>query len=124
MIPRPCIRCGDLIPSGSRCNACQPPKQHQHYERGTRGRTATDWRWRKISQHLRRASPFCEWCGTNDDLTTDHIIPVTENPALVYAPQNLRVLCRPCNSRRGTTVTDTERQHVTDTLNNRRPRAM
>jgi 5-methylcytosine-specific restriction endonuclease McrA len=57
-------------------------------------------------------SPFCEWCGAVDDLTVDHIIPSSEAPGLVYEICNLRVLCRDCNTRRGTNVTDDERNLV------------
>lgn len=97
MIPRPCVRCGDLIPAGSYCHRCQP---RQHYQRGTKGRTATDRRWRNLSQRLRRESPFCANCGTTDDLTVDHITPISAGGDL-YDRTNLAVLCRPCNSRKG-----------------------
>ena len=42
----------------------------------------------------------CVTCGSIEDLTLDHIIPYS-----VGGPdttENLRTLCRPCNSRRGT----------------------
>lgn len=94
---RPCIKCGVLIPSGSRCSDCRP---HQHYERGTKGRAATDWRWRKTSKRLRAASPYCEQCGSVGDLTVDHVQPISRGGA-IYAINNLAVLCRLHNSAKG-----------------------
>lgn len=114
---RPCIKCGVLIPSGSRCAKCRP---QQHYARGTKGRTATDWRWRKTSQRLRKQSPWCEECGTNQDLTVDHRIPLSHDESLTYEIANLRVLCRRHNAARGDRVTDEERQQVLDVIASRR----
>ncbi|WP_074334892.1 HNH endonuclease [Mycobacteroides abscessus] len=118
---RPCIGCGQLIPSGSRCTACQRPRNN-NYQRGKRGRTASDWRWRKLSQKLRRLSPFCERCSKTTDLTVDHVIPPTERPDLTYDALNLRVLCRSCNGSRGNRVTDQERQQVLDAIAERMKR--
>jgi 5-methylcytosine-specific restriction endonuclease McrA len=43
------------------------------------------------------ANPQCEQCGSRTDLTADHVVPVIDGGA--NGP--LRVLCRSCNSRRG-----------------------
>lgn len=94
---RPCLKCGVVIAAGSRCSECRP---RQQYQRGTKGRTATDWRWRKTSQRLRKASPFCEECASTTDLTVDHRVPISRGGA-VYAIKNLAVLCRQCNARKG-----------------------
>ncbi|EHB58975.1 hypothetical protein MycrhDRAFT_1411 [Mycolicibacterium rhodesiae JS60] len=118
---RPCIGCGCLIPSGSRCADCQRPLNN-HYQRGRKGRTASDWRWRKLSEKLRRLSPFCEKCLATTDLTVDKIIPLSERPDLAHEELNLRVLCRTCNSARGNTCTDAERQHVLDVIAKRASR--
>lgn len=49
-----------------------------------------------------RDGEFCQFCGTANDLTLDHIIPWSHGgPDTVV---NLRVLCRPCNSSRGNRV--------------------
>jgi hypothetical protein len=44
----------------------------------------------------------CQECGTTEDLTIDHkIVPWSEGGSSTD-PQNLQVLCRPCNSSKGT----------------------
>lgn len=46
-----------------------------------------------------RDGGVCQQCGTNKNLTMDHITPWSlGGPDTV---ENLRVLCRPCNSRKG-----------------------
>lgn len=45
----------------------------------------------------------CEDCGDGDDLTVDHIWPQAKN-GTDYA-ENLRILCRSCNSRKGARLT-------------------
>ena len=43
---------------------------------------------------------ICALCGSTDELTIDHIIPVAaEGPE---SEENYQVLCRPCNSSKGT----------------------
>jgi 5-methylcytosine-specific restriction endonuclease McrA len=69
-------------------------------------------RWKALSKRARRMQPWCLDCGTTEDLTTDHVIPVSEAPELAYKPANIAVRCRPCNSRRGDRCTDTERAEV------------
>lgn len=51
-------------------------------------------RWDAYSRALRGAVGRCEECGSPDDLTTDHVIAGT-------LAGGVRVLCRPCNSRKG-----------------------
>lgn len=43
----------------------------------------------------------CADCGSCEDLTVDHVIPLVKGGT--NAPINLRVLCRRCNSQKGTT---------------------
>jgi hypothetical protein len=44
----------------------------------------------------------CSECGSQTDLTVDHIHPVSLGGS--NHPENLRTLCRSCNSRKGATV--------------------
>lgn len=119
MTARPCISCGCLIDEGTRCYDCTPRRT---YARGTKGRTQTDWQWRKLSQRLRKESPFCERCYSATDLTGDHIIAPSEAPELVYEPLNCRVYCRRCNAARSNRCTDEERQQVRDAIARRTAR--
>lgn len=61
---------------------------------------------RDISAPVRRfvmeRDKVCQSCGTVDALTLDHVLPYSlGGPDTV---ENLRVLCRPCNSRKGATA--------------------
>jgi 5-methylcytosine-specific restriction endonuclease McrA len=119
-VQRPCLGCSRLIERGSRCAECKP--KNLHYERGKRGRTSSDHRWRKLSNRLRKASPFCEFCSATNDLTADHIIPLSERPDLAHDELNCRVLCRTCNGERGDRCTNTERDQVLMAIELRRKR--
>lgn len=109
---KPCVVCGD-ISDRSRCP--------EHRARDTRtNRTHVAWKnnahWKNLSKRLRRLSPFCETCGAIEDLTTDHILPVDAHPELVYSEENCRILCRPCNGKRGNAYTHEEAQDVLQRL--------
>lgn len=47
------------------------------------------------------AQPWCSECGSTDDLTADHVVPLRSGARL----SPLRVVCRSCNSGRGDDVT-------------------
>ena len=51
---------------------------------------------------LERDGRYCRQCGTTEDLSIDHIIP--ERLGGTLDPDNLQVLCRSCNSRKGARV--------------------
>jgi 5-methylcytosine-specific restriction endonuclease McrA len=87
---RPCLDCG--TPSRrARCPACQRPRPARP--------KLYDWRWRKLSRAARAAQPYCSECGATTDLTADHVVPLAAGGEL--HPTVVRVLCRPCNSRKG-----------------------
>jgi 5-methylcytosine-specific restriction endonuclease McrA len=108
---KPCLSCGELSQQ-SRCPEHQPkpkattklrPKGHVH---------TNPTRWKRLSDKARKLQPWCLDCGTHDDLTGDHIIPVHEDPSLAYEVLNIAVRCRSCNGRRGANVTEEERHAV------------
>ncbi|CAJ1505680.1 HNH endonuclease signature motif containing protein [[Mycobacterium] burgundiense] len=122
MIARPCAGCGEVIAAGSWCRDCRPqradtpPRDHPAYANGAR--------WKALSKRIRKASPFCEQCGSGDRLQVDHVVPHGVAPELAFAEENLRVLCALDNNRRQNTYTHDEAQHVLDRLTaayNRRP---
>ncbi|WP_155021236.1 HNH endonuclease [Citrobacter youngae] len=47
----------------------------------------------------RRDKYRCKYCGTSDDLTIDHIQPVSKGGG--NEDENLQTLCRACNRRKG-----------------------
>jgi len=51
---------------------------------------------------FRRDGYRCQECGSTDDLTLDHIYPQILGGA--HTEDNLRALCRSCNSRKGARV--------------------
>jgi 5-methylcytosine-specific restriction endonuclease McrA len=115
---RPCLLCGAPIPSGSRCPDCRiarpskPPTAHP---------LLRTYRWDQLSKRLRNRSPFCEICDSTDRLSVDHVIPASERPDLIFAIENLRVLCLHHNQSRGNRCTEEERQRVLDALAKRKP---
>lgn len=112
MIPRPCVACGDLISSGSRCDDCKLPAKPQPRAKGHHRNTE---RWKRLSKRLRSLSPFCENCGATERLEVDHVIPIAELEQYgltPYSTENLRVLCKTHNLQRGNRCTDAERAAV------------
>lgn len=118
MTLRACTVCGE-VSEGSRCDAHQRKDLRRHRSRIRSGR---DPQWRLMSYRLRKRSPFCQYCNATVDLTVDHIIPVSERPDLSHNTANCQVLCRSCNSRRGTNCTDAERASVLAVLAERKMR--
>lgn len=90
---KPCILCGEPSPR-SRC----PDHQNHKSSAGRHAVHLNNTRWKKLSRKLRRMQPFCSTCGAREDLTVDHIVPLTERPDLAYDLDNLDILCRSCNS--------------------------
>ncbi len=116
MSMKPCLVCGDV----SDATRCPEHRTKDERVRPAERRTA---RWARLSKRLRKAQPFCLTCGSRDDLTVDHVIPVTIRPDLAFEVDNLAVLCRRCNSRKGTTVTKRDQTGgVTPTESDASPR--
>ena len=85
---RPCLAgCGALT-SESYC-ARHRPRRQQPY----RYRPQYSGPWQRLSREQRQRVPYCEWCGTEDDLCADHLVPGRPE-------YGLQTLCRSCNSRR------------------------
>lgn len=117
---KPCLDCGTPA-DGPRCDEhtvdkrAPKPKSHVHANRG---------QWKALSAKARRQQPWCSRCHTGSDLTADHIIPFSTCPELAHAIENLDVLCRSCNGKRGNRFTPEEARAVLTRLQgnyNRRP---
>ena len=94
MAPRPCLDCGTLIPSGSRCEDCRLVKvRARERVRPSRHERGYGNEWARVSKQVRQVQPWCSACGTTSDLTVDHVTPGDAS--------RLRVLCRRCHARFG-----------------------
>lgn len=88
-----CLTCGETIAyvrqdHGQRCATCRQAndsKRRGHYSQSARMAGGRIWR--------------CEICGSREDITVDHIVPISKGGKSTYA--NTRLLCRACNSRKG-----------------------
>lgn len=90
-----CADCGELSTS-TRCPEHTDAKASAH-------RRGYDAAWRRLSERARKLSPLCEDCGTTTDLTVDHSPEAWARKArgLPIRLQDVAVLCRSCNSRKG-----------------------
>jgi 5-methylcytosine-specific restriction endonuclease McrA len=82
--------CGNLTDQPPRCDE---HSQHRHAGPSRTPRTRYGAQWDRLSKQLRQEQPWCTRCGSDQDLTVDHIIPGSVEGGLM-------VLCRPCNSRK------------------------
>lgn len=98
MTMRPCLDCGEVTDTGTRCSACRPPDHElSPHQRGY------DAAWRRLSRRARRLQPFCSDCGAVDDLTTDHSPEAWKRHAAgrEITLDLVAVVCRSCNGKRG-----------------------
>jgi 5-methylcytosine-specific restriction enzyme A len=106
MTPRPCLSCGRLVPSGTRCPDCERPRarQTQQRKRAIRPYTTAEKRRRAaaVDQWRQQHGDVCPgWqreAHPSSDLVADHVVAVAAGGA---ESGPLRVLCRSCNSSRG-----------------------
>lgn len=105
---RPCLDCGRLTTNPSRCDA-HMAVWNARVERRRGSSTARGYgaAWRKVARvvmdkHLSTYGHYCPGfevpAHAASDLTVDHIQPRSLGGS--DQPDNLRVLCRGCNSRK------------------------
>jgi len=96
-LPRHCLGCHVLIPSGSRCGSCAPVAERRRGNTTQRGYGAA---WQRISARVVKTYGACVRCGTtgskDNPLTADHIVPKSKGGT--DDEWNLECLCRKCNS--------------------------
>ena len=78
--------------------------------RGTTSERGYDAEYRELRKTAIRAHPFCAECGATDDLTADHVVPLSQGGDPHGA---LVVRCRSCNSRRGAPLASKNRKATT-----------
>lgn len=101
---RQCIECG-RVTDASRCQAHRLPDR-----RPSPAARGYDDQWRKLSREARSLQPWCSDCGATTDLTADHL----RWPA--RSLDDVDVVCRACNSRRGPVRTTGTIPHESDAL--------
>lgn len=83
-IQRPCLNCGNLTTSITRCPHCQ-----RHHDR------LYDSDYRKRAERIRRLATHCHICGMgpkpDDPWTADHIRPTDPNSPLVAAHRSCNI---------------------------------
>jgi len=95
---RPCLDCGLLTTSGDRCDKHR--KEAAARWKAKRGPSPyLDPAWRRLSAKARKEQPWCTLCGATEDLTADHIVPLSKGGALLVPTHALRILCRRCHGK-------------------------
>jgi 5-methylcytosine-specific restriction endonuclease McrA len=57
---------------------------------------------KELFKKLNKKQKYCCFCGTKDNLTIDHIIPLIKGGG--NSIQNLQLLCKICNSKKGSKI--------------------
>lgn len=105
---KPCIECGELSDEG-RC------EEHRPSAVSLRGLSARergyDAAWDRLSRRARTLQPWCSDCGTEDNLTADHLPSAWARGArgLPLRLRDVEVVCGDCNVRRGSSRPGSER---------------
>lgn len=74
-----------------RRDAARPHRRARGYSR----------RFDELRAVLVARQPWCTACGATEDLTADHIVPLSRTVVTPITIDDLQVLCRRCNSSRG-----------------------
>jgi len=90
----PCLYCG-VVSRGSTCRQCTAVIQSRDINRQIRNKQY-DYKWQKLSRYARTIQPYCSRCGSQRDLTADHILSLADGGQNTL--DNIMVLCRSCNS--------------------------
>jgi len=57
------------------------------------------WTEEELTQAKQLVASACAYCGTTENLTLDHVLPLSRGGA--HRIENLVAACKPCNSRKG-----------------------
>ena len=99
-ILRTCSRCGGLHPLGEKCYK-NSRNYYQHDPEIRKFRNSTAWR-KKAEEIRERDKNLCQVCLKHNifnykDLSVHHIIPISENQALMLENSNLITVCERCH---------------------------
>ena len=99
---RVCGRCQDLYhrPQRGDTGHCDPCNVIRAASRPTTTEKGLGSTWARAAREQIRSSPWCARCGSEEDLTADHVIPRARGGTIA---DGLQTLCRPCNGKKGAT---------------------
>lgn len=117
MIQRPCLTCGELTTSSTRCDDCRRARDREaeavRYARDGRRQRREGHEsaaWRRLSKKARKMQPWCNLCGRRanelepyERLELDHLPSAWDKyehnkPILLT---DVQVLCNTCNTKIG-----------------------
>jgi 5-methylcytosine-specific restriction protein A len=83
-------RCGKIVKE--RCPDCEPH---------TAKKVKRSHKWKRVAERHKKNNPLCVKCMENGKIKaseeTHHIVPVSVNRDLEFAPDNLMALCKECH---------------------------
>jgi 5-methylcytosine-specific restriction enzyme A len=79
--------------------SCPDCSRKRNRARGSSTKRGYNKRHRQLASLAILHHPYCAVCNTTEDLTADHIVPLSKGGANTLS--NYRVLCRRHNSQRG-----------------------
>jgi 5-methylcytosine-specific restriction enzyme A len=85
-------------PGRGQCDTCRQERERTRV-RGTRQQRGYSDQWFQLVKMAISQQPYCSACGTTSDLTGDHRIPLSKGGTSTL--ENIQVLCRLCNSSKG-----------------------
>jgi 5-methylcytosine-specific restriction enzyme A len=88
---------GRCIPCGKEYE--REKSRRRRARQGTTSQRGYGTAWQSLVRAAIAAHPYCADCGSTENLTGDHIRPLSRGGANMLT--NVRVLCRSCNSARG-----------------------
>lgn len=94
VVPSTCLDCGRLTKNRRCPDCCRQRDQARQPKTAKRGYGSA---WQRLSRQVRQVRGQCEWCGSTDDLTVDHLDGQATGPRGLD-PTNTRVLCRACHA--------------------------
>lgn len=118
---KPCLECGEPTTNESRCTQHEQALAQRLKRASDRRRVATrpsnaeqgrDTAWRRLSERARKMQPWCSDCSSTEDLTADHSPEAWHRRLVLHLPirlQDVDVVCRSCNNKRGPAQPGSER---------------
>jgi 5-methylcytosine-specific restriction endonuclease McrA len=88
----------DSVPRNNRSRCASCLRAYEREKRQRRGKTSARGygaTWQAMARAQIRRSPLCASCGAREDLTVDHIVPLSRGGSSDLS--NLQTLCRTCN---------------------------